>query len=281
VDEIVARWRRRWHEPDKSWPASIPTAILRALLRRHSILAARYCDGTLVSNSLCGRFLIERLQVPPERVGVIPQAAPQDFLDEPAAPPTPQRHQRVLYVAQFAFFKAPRLVGEVFRALAVRFPQARFTWVCDRQHHEQARALLGDQTHRCELLPWVPQEELRRVYDEHGVFLFPSLFEGFGKAFLEAMARGLCVVASDEGGMHDLLRDGENGFLAPVGDRDHLVAGATRVLGDFTKFQEISRAARATALPFTWDRCACETVAFYEQLLRLSPTAAIPAGASC
>ena len=59
---------------------------------------------------------------------------------------------------------------------------------------------------------------LVQVYDRHGVFLFPSFFEGFGKAFLEAMSRGLVVIASDVGGMHDLIRDGENGFLVAPGD---------------------------------------------------------------
>ena len=57
-----------------------------------------------------------------------------------------------------------------------------------------------------------------QVYDEHGVFLFPSFFEGFGKAFLEAMSRGLVVVASNNGGMRDVIKDGQSGFLVKTGD---------------------------------------------------------------
>ena len=67
-------------------------------------------------------------------------------------------------------------------------------------------------------MEWCDQSDLLRVYDEHGIFLFPSFFEGFGKAFLEAMSRGLVVVASNNGGMKDVIKDGESGFLAKTGD---------------------------------------------------------------
>ena len=80
------------------------------------------------------------------------------------------------------------------------------TWVTSKLAHDQVLELLSETARpRVALLDWMPQKELLDVYDNHGIFVFPSFFEGFGKAFLEAMARGLCVVAADNGGASDVI----------------------------------------------------------------------------
>jgi len=62
------------------------------------------------------------------------------------------------------------------------------------------------------LLGWMPREDLRRIYDRHGLFVVTSRFEGFSLAFLEAMARGLCVLASRVDGMRRRSVMEKNGF---------------------------------------------------------------------
>lgn len=64
------------------------------------------------------------------------------------------------------------------------------------------------------------------------LFVLPSLHEGFGLVFLEAMHCGLPVVASDCGGQTDFLRDGETGFLTPVGDVETLAERIARLSRD-------------------------------------------------
>jgi glycosyltransferase involved in cell wall biosynthesis len=268
-NEIIDQWRRRWKEPEKRFPGSLLTAALRKLLDRNCHRAVCYCEGTIVSSSLCKEYLEARHRAAPERVACIPQAPPLSFAQAPARPASPERAMRVLYVAQFAYFKAPRVVAEAIALLAGRFPRYEFTWVCDAGHHDAVRALLGAAAPRCRLLTWMGQEALREIYDQHGVFLFPSLFEGFGKAFLEAMARGLCVAATKEGGMIDVIRHGDNGLLVPTGDAAALADAAASVMSDPARFARMSQAARETAVQYTWERVARETVAFYERLLAL------------
>jgi glycosyltransferase involved in cell wall biosynthesis len=141
----------------------------------------------------------------------------------------------------------------------------RFTWVCDRADHGAVRALLsGKANARTELLHWTTQDALRDIYDAHGLFLFPSFFEGFGKAFLEAMSRGLCVIASDAGAMHDLIAHGRNGCLVPPGDAEALADAALAILRDETRAEAMSAAAVATAREHTWERLARELAVFYE-----------------
>ena len=59
------------------------------------------------------------------------------------------------------------------------------------------------------------REDLPSVLRSWSIFVLPSLDEGFGVAALEAMASGLPVVASDVGGLRELMQDGETGFLVP------------------------------------------------------------------
>jgi glycosyltransferase involved in cell wall biosynthesis len=269
ANEALAHWRRRWNEPEKRFPSSVLSALLRRLLDRHNRLAAHWCDGAIVSATQCRAYLIQRHGVAAERIACVPQAPPEDYRRVPLPAEDAARRERVLYVSQFAYFKAPRIVAEAMCRLVERFPQASFTWVCDPAHHEAVRALLGAAVPRVTLLGWMPQAQLRETYDRHGVFLFPSLFEGFGKVFLEAMARGLCVAASDEGGMRDVIRSGDDGLLVPVGDAAALADAAAKVMHDPALFSRMSGAARATALQYTWERVAGETAAFYERLLLL------------
>lgn len=76
-------------------------------------------------------------------------------------------------------------------------------------------------------------------------FLFPSEYESFGLAALEAMSCEIPVVASATGGLPEVIKDGETGFLAPLGDVDMMAEKALRVLRDDALAQRIGKAARS------------------------------------
>jgi glycosyltransferase involved in cell wall biosynthesis len=79
------------------------------------------------------------------------------------------------------------------------------------------------------------------------VFVLSSRAEGMPLAILEAMAAGLPVVASDVGGIGELVVDGETGVLVRPGDRDALAAALERVAGDGALRKRMGAAARARA----------------------------------
>jgi glycosyltransferase involved in cell wall biosynthesis len=239
------------------------------LLDRHNNLAVAHCDGTIVSSTLCRDFIVQRHGASLDRVAVIHQAAPDVFVNSPCQEPTADRQRRVLYVGQFQFFKAPQIVASAFRGIAELRPDVSFTWVCDRAHHDSVRQILGPTAARCEIVGWKSQSELLQLYDSHGLFLFPSLFEGFGKAFIEAMSRGMCLIASDEGGMHDLVSHDRNGYLVPVGNADEIVSLSRLVMSDLSRFRRLCVNAQQTAQQHTWNRVAAESIHFYERLLHL------------
>ncbi|UCF09781.1 MAG: N-acetyl-alpha-D-glucosaminyl L-malate synthase BshA, partial [Candidatus Bipolaricaulota bacterium] len=79
------------------------------------------------------------------------------------------------------------------------------------------------------------------------LFLLPSSTESFGLAALEAMASGVPVIASEIGGLPEVIDHGKTGFLAPVGSTDRMAELAISVLRDPEAHQRMSDAARHTA----------------------------------
>jgi glycosyltransferase involved in cell wall biosynthesis len=266
--QVLGLWRRRLGVPEWGFPRSVPGVLIRSLLARHSRAVCASVDGIIVSCRDCRDFIVSRHGLDPRRVAAVPQAAPEPFLREPCPPMAPSRLQGVLHISQFRFMKAPMIVADAVNRILGAHPDCRFTWVCEQRDHAAARALLSEEaSRRTSFVGWQEQRALMRIYDAHGVFLFLSFFEGFGKVFLEALSRGMCVVASQEAGMRDIIQDGGNGFLVPVGDGEAAAAAAGRLLGGPQEAAAMARAARETALRYTWTRAARETAAFYERLL--------------
>lgn len=255
-------------KPPRPPARRMASAALGALLEINNRAITRYAHGHLVSCELCAAFLVDRYGVPRSNIAVIPQAAPDSFQHSPVPRFEPGRLDRMLYVGQLAFVKAPLILADVFEQVLAQRPQATLTWVCAASSHREAAALLGPLGRkRVTFLDWMPQRQLMDIYDNHGLFLFPSFFEGFGKAFLEAMARSLVVVASCEGGARDLIEHGGNGLLVPVGDARAMAQACLAVQSAAIDAQAISSRARATALLHTWQRVAAETAAFYQRLI--------------
>jgi len=281
VERDLKAWQQLYAQDRRSGLRQVLSRTMSYALSRSSRAIARYADGHIVSASQCRDFLHQQMGVAPERIAVIPQAPPTCYSEDLAPELSPARLRRILFVGQFAFLKAPIIVAGVMNKLASLNTELEFAWVCAKAHHPQVRALLSAEVaQRIQLLDWMPQEELIAVYDRYGVFLFPSFTEGFGKVFLEAMSRGLCVIASDNGGAHDVIRHGVNGMLAPTGDVNAMVQNYQRLIGHPQMAAGLSQEAVETARRYTWDRVALETVAFYQdrceaKSLRTQPSLAV------
>jgi glycosyltransferase involved in cell wall biosynthesis len=273
VERDLKPWKRRFDRDDRPLSRRLMSKVLAPALAYHSREIARYADGHIVSASQCRDFLREEMGVPAERIALIPQAAPQPFLEQPAPPLSTERLRRILYVGQFAFIKAPILLAAVINRLAAADEAIEFTWICSRVHHKEVRAMLEPVARqRVQLMDWVAQDDLMRAYDDHGIFLFPSFFEGFGKAFLEAMSRGMCVVGADNGGARDIIVNGVSGILTQTGDAEAMASACLRLLRDSEAAGKISMAAAKTARLYSWERVARETVAFYKKRIEAKAT---------
>jgi len=96
--------------------------------------------------------------------------------------------------------------------------------------------------------------------------------EGFSNAVLEYMLAGCAVVATDVGGNSELIIDGAEGLLVPVGDAEALAGAVVRVLQDPEAARNLKDAARLRVENgFAWDRSVERSQAFYQSLLNRRP----------
>ncbi|MFT3708628.1 MAG: glycosyltransferase [Archangium sp.] len=120
--------------------------------------------------------------------------------------------------------------------------------------------LLGDGPERVGAEQFVRENELRNVLmlgerkdvvpflQRSTVFLLPSEVESFGLAALEAMSCGVPVVASNVGGIPEVVEHGVTGFLHPVGELDAMERSLRVLLDDATTHQRMATSAREAAL---------------------------------
>ena len=92
------------------------------------------------------------------------------------------------------------------------------------------------------------QEGLVEILTSSDLFLIPSQSESFGLAALEAMAAGLPVVSSSVGGLPELVKHNETGFIAEIGDIDRMAKYAIDLLKNEKKYELFSRNARKRAV---------------------------------
>jgi N-acetyl-alpha-D-glucosaminyl L-malate synthase BshA len=92
------------------------------------------------------------------------------------------------------------------------------------------------------------QDGLVEILNAADIFLIPSQSESFGLAALEAMACGLPVVSSNIGGLPELVRHNETGFIAGIGDIDRMAKYVTDLLTNQKKYELFSANARNRAV---------------------------------
>lgn len=107
-----------------------------------------------------------------------------------------------------------------------------------------------------------------RIHEKLGVadvMLLPSQLESFGLAALEAMACEVVPIATDVGGVPEVIEHGKTGFLAPVGDVEAMANHAIELLSDENELQQMGVRARASAQARF---CASKIIPMYEKYYR-------------
>jgi glycosyltransferase involved in cell wall biosynthesis len=113
---------------------------------------------------------------------------------------------------------------------------------------------------------YVPDDDLRLLYNLATVFVYPSLYEGFGLPILEAMACGTPVIASRVASMPEVAGNAAI-LIDPYQERE--IAGAIRrVVTDVSLAESLSRRGLAHAKQFSWARTAAKTRAVYESVMK-------------
>ncbi len=173
----------------------------------------------------------------------------------------------LLYAGRLVTFKG---LDHLLDAMAL-LPHAHLLLAGEGPHHAnlEARAARLGIADRVRFLGPVPHTDLPGLHAISDVFVMPSTdHETFCLAACEAMSCARPVIASDIGGLVEVVRDGETGLLAPPADSAALAAGIGALLGDAALRVRMGAAGREWTLGmFTWEQVIARMLACYEQVL--------------
>jgi glycosyltransferase involved in cell wall biosynthesis len=153
---------------------------------------------------------------------------------------------RVLYVGSLTQRKGISYLFEAVEKLGI----AASLTIVGRKVGSSAALDAACSTHLW--LESLPHPEILAQMRQHDVFVFPSLFEGFGLVIGEAMSQGLPVITTPNTGGPDILRDGLDGFIVPIRDSDAIATRLQQLHEDRQLLQHMSLSALDRAGELSW-----------------------------
>jgi glycosyltransferase involved in cell wall biosynthesis len=259
------------------FPQYLPNRAAYYYARAMMTMAARRAQRVLTVSEASKDDILHFLRVPAEKVEVIYNA-----LDERlASPPTPEETGRVrdrflltspfvLYTGNIKPHKNVDRLIEAFSILRRRgFEDVKLLIIGDEiSKYQNLRRLV----HRFQLhqqvrfLGFVPDATLAALYRLASVFVFPSLYEGFGLPPLEAMAAGAPVITSNVSSLPEVV--GDAALLIDPLDAGAIADAMARVLTDAALRASLIARGHMRVKAFSWTRSVARIRQVYEELVR-------------
>lgn len=231
---------------------------------------ARHLDGILVPSHAVKRDLVQHLPVSDRQIAVVPHGVDEDFFEATPAAIELARHTHnlpsnyILTVGSLeprknlttlikAFHKLPENLQQQY-PLVITGPRG---W-----KNKELRKLAANSPYVL-MTGFVRRRLLPAVYHAASMFVFPSLYEGFGLPLLEAMAARLPVVASNRSAIPEVV--GDSGFLVDPLDAGKMAFTIEHLLTHPDEAAALGEAAHRQARQFSWQITAAATKAFFEK----------------
>lgn len=234
-------------------------------------LAVRRSDRVIVDSLSTQRDLVELLGTPAERIDVVPLGIGSIRRSE--APAEPQLRERLeLGERRIALSLSAKrlhknliaLIGALERIPAERRPLLVLPGYSTSHEAElRAHALALGVQQDVRLLGWLSGEELEGLWQVADLFVYPSLYEGFGLPVLEAMARGVPVACSNASSLPEVAGDAALTF--DPRDEAQIAAALERLLSNPAEADRLRARGTERARMFTWERTAQMTLESYRR----------------
>ena len=251
------------------FPSSFDPKIIK-IQRQRLAKVKEEVDLVIADSRSTKEDVVKFLEIPDEKVRVVYLAASDEF--------RPADDEKVKDVLRKYKIKKPYILS-----VATQEPRKNIQKLIDsfekikEEHPDFSLVLVGKQGwgqgfHSTEGVIWtgyIPKEDLVSVYSGCRVFVYPSLYEGFGLPILEAMACGVPVVTSNNSSMVEIAKD----VAILVDPRNEIqLEKAIKMVISLTleDYQKMVRASLNCARRFTWVKTAKETLKIYMEAYRLA-----------
>lgn len=207
------------------------------------------CDQIIAPKRAVRDFLVNQLQVPEEKVSIIHQGVDTHFFT-----PGTESENYVLFVGRGSITKGFDTLLKASNNI-----NAEIVAVTPFMQHQP-------KTHQITVLEKTDTPNLKRLYQRAQAFVMPSLSETGPLVTLEAMACGLPIVCTPEGG-GDFVKDAQNGFIIPPRDPGALSEKVNFILDNPDIQQKFSEESRRKAESFSLHNTVEKTMKVYKKLV--------------
>lgn len=177
---------------------------------------------------------------------------------------------RIIFAKAYLDNYAPDMVIRAFAEARRSAPLMSLTMVGGGPMQGILRKLVGELKleNHVTIGGFVASEEAHRLIREADVMVMPSCRESFGVAAVEAASCGLPVIATNVGGIPEIIEDGVNGILIRPGDEDALVSAMVRLASDVSLIRRMGMAGREIAVrKFDFSACLDKMEKLYRRIL--------------
>jgi glycosyltransferase involved in cell wall biosynthesis len=247
------------------FPQYLPNRLALGYARASIFAAARRATRVLTVSESSKRDILRFVDIKPDKIDVIYNAYDLRFTVEPREEDVSRVRERyqlqdefVLYAGNVKPHKNLERLIEAFHLVRRRgLDHLKLVLIGDEISRYSAlrRAVHRHQLHKyVRFLGYLPEETLAVMYRLAGVFVFPSLYEGFGLPPLEAMASGTPVVTSNVSSLPEVA--GDAAVLVDPYDPNAIASGIYQVLTDGQFRRDLCARGAARARQFSWEQSA-------------------------
>lgn len=271
--KIVSTFHVVWAQYSQALAREHPISVfdlqLAALNRRligNEGKLARQSDAIIAVSSNVKEELMSHYDVAPDRVHII-----HNGVEIPANNQDVEKKSLILYVGRQTAHKGISYLLRAFEKFARNQCKYRLVIVGERLEGgvDPSLVRLAEKlgiSGAVEFKGRLTDRQVWKMMREATCFVLPSLAESFGLAVLEAMAVQTPVIATNVGGIPDLVKDGRNGLLVPPADPEALTESMERITSNPRLRRTLANEGRRTASRFTWERVAEKTLQVYERV---------------
>jgi glycosyltransferase involved in cell wall biosynthesis len=230
-----------------------------------NMLAFRGSRSIVANSRDVAEYIVRHYRAPRERIRVVYNGIDTERFRP--APPVSGAAGPIVTVGRLVRQKNHALFLRAAAALAREVEGARFAIVGDGP----LRSALEAQAHDLGIADRVEflgnRVDVEDIVRTASLFWLTSLWEGMPNVVLEAMASGVPVLATDVGGVRELIREGVDGFVVPAGDAAGFARHARELLAEPARCERFRAAARERAEQFATPRMVKTLARLYDELL--------------
>lgn len=191
-------------------------------------------------------------------------------VDDEAPSYFPRDKPVVLFTGRFVATKGVNTLVDAIPRVVRQVPDVFFMFVGggEFKYYESYLKAHGVDRHNFLFKGYVAESELPKVYSSSTLYVAPTVYEPLGIRILEAMSCGLPVIASEVGGIPEIIDDAQNGILIRPNDSKALSDRIIQLLNDDSMARRLGRNARTKVVEeFSDQKMTMNTVDYYRQIL--------------